>query len=318
MVSNSAFAGMRMVGAAEIRDRLTYDVCVPAVRGAMVAFSAGDTRQVLRSIIPLSDGRVFGVMPGALGERSLFGAKLISVAARRGRSSHQGLLVLFDPESGSPCCLADAGEITRIRTASTSAMATQALARDDASRLLILGTGEQAEAHVQAIASLRPLTATTIWGRSPDSAEKLAHRLSVEHGIFATATHDLETAAGQADIICTVTSASEPILFGRWVRPGTHVNIVGSSYAGPAEVDVDLVSMARFIVDSREGVLAQGAEFLAAKAAGRIDGSHIVGEIGEVLAGKIEGRQSGEQVTVYKSLGHIVQDLAAIRVLLND
>ena len=111
-------------------------------------------------------------------------------------------------------------------------------------------------------------------------------------------------------MVCTVTSAAEPILLGEWVRPGTHVNVVGSSYAGPAEVDNELVRRSRFVVDSREGVLAQGAEFLRAKAAGVVGDEHIVGEIGQVLAGDVAGRTSAEEITVYKSLGHVVQDLA--------
>jgi ornithine cyclodeaminase len=121
---------------------------------------------------------------------------------------------------------------------------------------------------------------------------------------------DVKTAVGEADIICTVTSATEPILKGAWVRPGTHVNLVGSGFAGPVEVDNDLVVRSRFIADSREGVLAQGAEFLRAKAAGLVGDDHIIAEIGQVLAGKIEGRRSAEEITVYKSLGHVVQDLS--------
>ena len=128
---------------------------------------------------------------------------------------------------------------------------------------------------------------------------------------YTNAARNVEEAAGWADMICTVSGATEPILKGAWVLPGTHVNVVGSSYAGPVEVDNALVVRSRFIADSREGVLKQGAEFLKAKEAGLIGDDHIVAEIGEVLAGKIEGRRSAEEITVYKSLGHIVQDLAS-------
>ena len=124
-----------------------------------------------------------------------------------------------------------------------------------------------------------------------------------------------QAAVAQADIVCTVTGAAEPILEGRWLAAGTHVNVVGSGVAGPAEVDSDLVVRSRFIADSREGVLAQGAEFLRAKAAGLVDDTHVVGEIGQVLDGALQGRQSKDQITVYKSLGHIVQDLAAAQAL---
>jgi ornithine cyclodeaminase len=134
---------------------------------------------------------------------------------------------------------------------------------------------------------------------------------------FTTAAN-VERAVAEADIICTVTSAPEPILKGEWVRPGTHLNLVGSGYAGPAEVDNDLVVRSRFIVDSREGVLDQGSEFLRAKNAGLIGDEHIVAEIGQVLAGEIEGRRYEEEITVYKSLGHIVQDLASAWALYSE
>lgn len=305
---------MRIIDREEVARRLTYDLCIPIVREAMIAFSKGETRQLLRSIIPLAEGRMFGVMPGALGERAPFGAKLISVFPEnfaKGKQSHQGLVVLFDPESGAPVCVVHAGEITAIRTAAASAVATDALARPEASRLAILGYGEQALTHARAIAKVRDLSEITIWGRSPDRAQALAAKLSAELGVAASAAPDVPSAVAEADIVCTVTTAKEPILKGAWVRPGTHLNLVGSSHAGPVEVDHDLVLRSRFIADSREGVLAQGAEFLNAKAAGLVGDDHVVGEIGQVLAGTLPGRQSPEQITAYKSLGHVVQDLSS-------
>jgi ornithine cyclodeaminase/alanine dehydrogenase-like protein (mu-crystallin family) len=310
---------MIMIDQEEVRARLTYEVCIPIVRDAMIAFSAGETRQLLRQIIPLADGRMFGVMPGALGERAAFGAKLISVFPdnfAKGIQSHQGIVLLFDPESGAPSCIAHAGEVTAIRTAAASAVATDALARPEASRLAILGYGEQAETHLRALRHVRPIASVTVWGRSPDRAQAFAARMGEETSLPVVASPDARTAVAEADIVCTVSGAAEPILMGAWVRPGTHLNLVGSSRAGPTEVDNDLVVRSRFVADSREGVLAQGAEFLNAKAAGLIGDDHIVAEIGEVLAGRIEGRQSPDQITAYKSLGHIVQDLASVQALM--
>jgi ornithine cyclodeaminase len=305
---------MRFIDREEISRRLTYDLCIPIVRDAMIAFSRGETRQLLRSILPLADGRLFGVMPGALGGRDVFGAKLISVFPEnfaKGVQSHQGVVVLFDPDTGTPVCILHAGEITAIRTAAASAVATDVLAHPDASRLALLGYGEQARTHARAISKVRKLSAVTVWGRSPERARTFATAMQAELGAPVTPAPTARAAVVDADIICTVTSAKEPILEGKWVRPGAHVNIVGSSYAGPVEVDNDLVVRTRFIADSREGVLAQGAEFLRAKQAGLIGDDHIVGEIGQVLAGDIPGRRNAEEITAYKSLGHIVQDLAA-------
>ncbi len=311
---------MKLIDRDEVRARLTYEVCIPLVRQAMIALSRGETRQLLRNILQLGDGRMFGVMPGAMGERAVFGAKLVSVFPEnhaKGVQSHQGVVVLFDGESGAPTCVVHAGEVTDIRTGAASAVATDALARPDARTLAILGYGEQARTHARAIAQVRRLERVTIWGRSADGVATVARDLASELGVPVTPAATVETAVADADIICTVSSAKEPILAGAWVAPGTHVNVVGSSFAGPTEIDHDLVVRSRFLADYREGVLAQGAEFLKAKAAGLIGDDHVVGEIGEVLDGKLEGRQSADQVTIYKSLGHIVQDLAAA-LALND
>jgi ornithine cyclodeaminase/alanine dehydrogenase-like protein (mu-crystallin family) len=304
---------MRFIDRQEVARRLTYDVCIPIVRDAMIAFSRGETRQLLRSIISLGQGRLFGVMPGAMGESATFGAKLVSVFPQNfalGIQSHQGLVILFDPATGAPVCVLHAGEITAIRTAAASAVATDALARKDAHRLAILGYGEQAATHARAISKVRHLESISVWGRSSERARAFTDRTQAELALPVDSARSVEEAVAEADIICTVTSATEPILKGAWVRPGTHVNLVGSGHAGPTEVDNDLVVRSRFIADSREGVLTQGAEFLRAKAAGLIGDDHIVAEIGQVLAGEIEGRRSPEEITVYKSLGHVVQDLA--------
>lgn len=305
---------MRVIDRQEVAERLTYDIAIPIVREAMIAFSTGQTRQLLRSIIPLADGRMFGLMPGAMGEDAPFGAKVISVYPEnfaKGRQSHQGLIVLFDPATGAPACVVHAGEVTAIRTAAASAAATDVLARPEASRLALLGYGEQAATHARAISKVRPLEQIAVWGRSSDRAEAFAAAMSAELGVPVTAFAQAEDAVADADIVCTISAAKEPILKGAWVAPGTHVNVVGSSYAGPVEIDDELVVRGRFIADSREGVLAQGAEYLKAKEAGLIDERHVVGEIGQVFAGQLEGRQNAFQVTIYKSLGHVVQDLAS-------
>ncbi len=305
---------MRFIGREEVSRRLTYDICIPLMRNAMMALSRGETRQLLRSILPLSEGRMFGIMPGAMGAHGPFGAKLISVFHgnfERGIQSHQGVIVLFDPESGAPVCVVHAGEITAIRTAAVSAVATDALARKDARRLALLGYGEQARTHARAISKVRNLESIVVWGRSPQRARAFAEEMSTELGVPVCAAPSAREAVAEAGIVCTVTSASEPVLMGKWVRRGTHINLVGSSYAGPAEVDNDLVVRSRFIADSRASVLAAGAEFLRAKAAGLIDDDHIVGEIGQILLGEIESRRDAGEITVYKSLGHVVQDLAA-------
>lgn len=309
---------MRIIDREEVAERLTYDLCIPLVREAMIAFSRGVTKQHLRSILPLGPKGVFGIMPGALAEGGMFGAKLIGVYPgnfAKGLQSHQGVVVLFEGETGAPVCIAHAGEITAIRTAAASAVATDALARPEATRMAILGYGEQAGTHAHAISHVRKLEGLTVWGRDAERARAFATATEAKLGIPVNVAQSVREAVAGADIITTVTNAREPILEGAWVAPGTHLNLVGSSGAGPSEVDHDLVVRSRFIADSREGVLAQGAEFLKAKEAGLIGDDHVVGEIGQVLGGDLPGRQSADQITVYKSLGHVVQDLAAAKAL---
>lgn len=313
---------MKVIGAEEVARRLTYAACIPLMREAMIALSAGRTKQLLRGIIDLDRGNAFGVMPGALDasvQGGAFGAKLVSVFpgnVAKGGLSHQGLVLLFDPETGAPAAVIDAGELTAIRTAAASAAATDALARPDAHRLAILGTGEQARRHIEAIRHVRPIDRVTIWGRDAHKAEALAADLPADLG--AEAAPDVAAAVAGADIVCTTTAAPEPILFAHQIAPGTHINLVGSSRAGPAEADNALVARARFFADHRAGVLAQGAEFLRAKAAGLVDDAHLLGEIGEVMAGTRPGRLTPQDVTIYKSLGSIVQDLAAAGWLVRE
>lgn len=296
-----------------VHAKLGMRECIALLHPAMIALARGETRQLLRGIIDLDHGRAFGVMPGALGCDAPFGAKLISVFPENfqlGKQSHQGGVLLFDPADGAPVALVHAGEVTAIRTAAASALATDALARAGAATLAVLGYGEQAAAHVVAMACVRPIAGVRVWGRDAEKATAFAARMTAQAGLDVRAAPTARDAVDGADIVCTTTAAAEPVLLGEWIAAGTHVNLVGSSRAGPVEADDHLVVRSRFFADHREGVLRQGAEFLRAKAAGLIDDDHVLGEIGEVLSGTLAGRMSDTDVTVYKSLGSIVQDLA--------
>ena len=300
--------------AAQVEALLDYPGCIAAMRAAMIALSSGERAQPLRQIWPVGDGEMWGIMPGELQALSTFGAKLVSVfhdPDRPGRTRHQGVVIAFDGVTGAVSCIADAEPITKIRTACATAAATDALARADADVLAIFGGGVQAEAHLRALPLVRKFREILLWGRSPEKARALAEAMSGLIGQPITSIADGADAARRADVICTVTSSPEPVLFDDWVKPGTHINLVGSSMLGPVEVDSALVARARYVADYRPGALAQGAELAAARAAGAIDDGYAVLEIGEVLAGRIAGRESDDQVTVYKSLGHVAQDLAA-------
>lgn len=304
--------------AAEVEDLLDYPGCIDAMRRAMIALSSGERPQPLRQIFPAGKDGVFGTMPGELAALSTFGAKLVSVfkdPEKPGRTRHQGVVIAYDGETGAVSCIADAEPITKIRTACATAVATDALARADAEVLAIFGTGLQAESHLYAMPLVRPFREILLWGQSPERTRELAGRMGKQLGREIIPLASAEDAARRADVICTVTSSREPVLLNEWVKPGTHINLVGSSILGPVEIDTPLVARARYIADYRPGVLAQGAELAVARDAGAVDDSHVVAEIGEVLAGRVEGRQDDDQVTIYKSLGHVVQDLASAAYL---
>lgn len=311
-VGGGEIGGMVVFDAQAVREHLRYDVAIPVVREAMLALSDGRVRQLLRSFIGMGEGRTFAIMPAALSNNGVFGAKLVSVFADgAGRKAHEGLVVLFDAETGAPICLADASEITAIRTAAASAVATDALARREAGVLAVLGLGKQAAAHIEALSKVRDLHEVRVWGRSMQNAETFAAEMTAATGLRVYAAASAAAATHDAEIVCTVTAAADPILTLASVAPGAHVNAVGSSGPGQAEIASDLVAVSRFIVDHREHVLAHGGEFLRAKAAGMVGDDHIAGEIGAVLSGALVGRTGPDEITLYKSLGHAAQDLAA-------
>lgn len=305
---------MIFVDAKKVREFLAYRECIPVMRNAMARLSSDETEQMLRQILPLDRARMFGVMAGTMGDERPWGAKLVSVTPVRNDpslSSHQGVIVLFEPERGTPTAIIEAGAVTAIRTASSSAMASDLLAIKDATSLAIIGTGEQALHHALAVREVRPIREIRIWGRSATKARSLASDIVDETGIKAVACDHVEDAAREADILCTVTSANEPLLFAHHVKPGAHINLVGSSFDGPREIDDELVALSRFFADSTDSVKAQGAEYRHALAAGAINEAHLLGEIGDVVTGRLAGRTHAKDITIYNSLGHIIQDIAA-------
>ncbi|MFC3051519.1 ornithine cyclodeaminase family protein [Kordiimonas pumila] len=299
----------------DVEKWLDYPGCIGAMRLAMAEFTGGGREQPLREVQQVrTELEMFAQMPGIAGEKIGFGAKVISVyylTDNLRRSAHRGVVVLFDTNSGEVLAVADAHEVTKVRTACASAMATDMLARKDSEVLSIFGTGTQAESHIKALLEVRPFRKVIIWGRPPGAGATFAERMSAE-GVRVDYVASAEEAAGQSDVICTVTGSRTPVVVRDWVKPGTHINAVGSSVKGPVEVDNALMRDSVYVADSCRSVRAAGAEFIAAIEAGVIDDSHMVGEIGDVLLGRIPGRENDEQITFYKSLGHVFQDLASV------
>jgi ornithine cyclodeaminase/alanine dehydrogenase-like protein (mu-crystallin family) len=311
---------IRVLRGAEVRELLPMRVCIELMRKTMIAVSQGRVVLPLRSVMPMPGERgKLGNMPGYLADPECFGVKLVSLIPHNKppeHSSHLGLVVLFETEHGCPVALVDAAEITAIRTAAASGLATQLLARPEASDLALLGAGEQAQTHLEAMLCVRALRRIRVWTRDPVKARDFAAREGAKHGVAIESSATVRDAVRDADIICTLTKSREPILEGQWIAPGAHLNVVGSSVATDAEIDTPAVVRGRLFVDCRNSTIHEGAEYLRALRAGAISPEHILGEIGEVASGSKPGRLAAEDVTLYKSLGVAPQDLASAHYVL--
>jgi ornithine cyclodeaminase/alanine dehydrogenase-like protein (mu-crystallin family) len=306
---------IRVLRAAEVQRFLPMLECIDVMRRTMIAVSERRVVLPLRSVMVMPGGLgMMGNMPGYLADPECFGVKLVSLIPRNKPpqySSHLGLVLLFEAEHGRPVALLDAAEITAIRTAAASGLATRLLARPDAGDLALLGAGEQAQSHLAAMLAVRTLRRIRVWARDKDKAAAFAKQEGERHGIHIEASETVREAVAGADIICTLTKAREPLLFGEWLSAGVHLNVVGSSIASTAEIDTPAVVRSRFFVDYRESTVNEGGEYLRALKSGAITAEHILGEIGEVANGSKAGRRTTADVTLYKSLGIAPQDLAS-------
>jgi ornithine cyclodeaminase len=298
------------------------------MREAMMAVSRGDVSLPIRQFMPVpgASGKL-ALMPGSLGTAgkgaaASFGIKLVCKYDRPpidGKpdplGTHVGMVLLFDSAKGVPLALVEGSSLTAIRTSAASALATDMLARKDATRLAIIGNGEQAMRHIAAMQQVRAIEHVTVWGRDPERAAQFAAEASARCALRVEPAASAAEAVADADIICTTTSAAEPVLHGVDLKPGQHLNLVGSAIPTTAEVDHEAVRCSRFYVDYRPAAMAAAGELLKAIAAGMVDEGHIVAEIGEVAADPTRGRTSPAEITSYKSLGVAAQDLAAAHAI---
>ena len=304
-----------IVNQEDVRRLLPMATCIDVMASALHTLAEGDAVQPLRSAMWLPDrSGLLGLMPAYLGgDVSVMGVKAISVMMgdHGDGDSHQGTVTLFDRKDGRPLAIVDARAITAIRTAAVSAVATRLLARQEASNLAILGSGVQARSHLEAIRTVRPLRRIRVWSRTAAHAQAYAEWAATEHGVTVEVSPTAQGAVTGASIVCTVTAAPEPILEGAWLSPGAHVNAVGSSVSFTRELDTAAVARSRLFVDRRESTVNEAGDYLFPLEEGAIDEDHIQAEIGDVLLGRAAGRQTGEEITLFKSLGLGVEDVAA-------
>ena len=306
----------------QVLEALSPEECADAMSEVLVATARGETYMPLRMIIgPPGASGLMGLMPAWRGqstrEQSVFSLKALCVIpdnpARR-LDTHQGVVALFDGEIGVPLAILDASAVTAVRTAAVSAVATAALAREDARVLAILGAGVQARSHVKALLRVREFEEVRVYAPNHDHAHAVIN--SIEHApgsgtLAAQVTSTAREAIVGADVVVTATSSRTPVLELEWLSPGTHINAIGASTPTSCELTAATVAACALYADSRESIRNEAGEFRATIEQGLIGEDHVRAELGEVLAGLRPGRETDGQITIFRSLGLAVEDLAA-------
>lgn len=307
-----------ILGHHDVETLLTYPDCIAAMEEVLASTArGGEVHNPLRSIVRPENAQGFlGLMPAYRGgAKPAFALKEICLFPgnpARGLDTHLGAVLLHSAETGELIGIFNASAITAIRTAAVSAVATKLLARDDAHTLAIIGAGVQAQSHLEAIPLVRNITEVRVCSRTRAKAERLSRTGAPPVQIF----DNVEDCVRGADIIVTATSSREPVLKREWIAPGAHINAVGSSIAAARELDSAAVAAASLFVDRRESTVNESGDYLMALRDGAIAGpEHIRAELGELLTGKAKGRTSRDEITLFKSLGIAVEDLASAQLL---
>ncbi len=308
---------------AEIEELLSVADCIPLMETALRELAEGGAHQPLRMIVqaPGAAG-ILALMPAYSARPTPeFGLKAVGVFpgnVAKGKDAHQGTVTLYDGETGELEALMNASAVTAIRTAAVSGVATKLLAREDAGTLAIIGAGVQARTHLLAMAAVRPVRVARVTSRDPERARRFVDEMRDRVTFPIEVAPSVEAALSGADLIVTVTNSAEPVLRRAWVSDGAHINAVGASVPSAREVDSATVAAARLFVDRRESTINESGDYLVPLGEGVIADDHIRGELGELLTGTVPGRRSETEITLFKSLGLAVEDLAAARFLVQE
>ncbi|RKE84655.1 ornithine cyclodeaminase family protein [Rhizobium sp. AG855] len=306
-------AGLLIIDGPTVEALVTQQDAIDLAEAALRKTSNGIAQQDIRRTLDLpgADGACLSVMYAAPADRPLFGAKVLSVSPQNfghGLPSHQGGVLLFEKEHGRPVALINGHAITGLRTPAASAVATRMLSRPEASSLAMIGYGEQAARHIEAIALVRPIRRVHVWGRDAQKAKQFAE-LQTAKGYPTTPHPTARDAVEAAEIVCTVTSAKYPVLEGKWISEGTHINAVGASIAALKELDADCVLRSSIWVDYMPMAMTSASDLFEPRADGSLDPAKIIGEIGAALNGAVRGRRDHSEITLYRSLGVPAQDI---------
>ena len=304
----------------QIRRLMPMAECIELMSGALAALARGDVYQPLRTIVRPPDARgLLGLMPAYRhGERGAFGLKAICVFPGNpsiGKDAHQGTVMLFSQETGEPLALMNASQITAIRTAAVSAVATDLLARPDANELGIVGAGVQARTHLVALACVRSIKHARVACRNRDHAEQLVLEMQDKVSFPIQVVSSNEEAVRDADIVVTATSAQEPVIKRSWIAAGAHINGIGTHSPNSREIDSETMAAARVFTDRRESLLNEAGDYVLAAEEGAITPESVVAEIGELVIGSKQGRRSADEITLFKSLGLAIEDVVSAEYL---
>ncbi len=307
-----------MLSAADVERLLPMADCIGVMEAALRDLAQGRVEQPLRQILrPAAAPGLMAFMPSyraADGRPGAFGVKCVGVFhgnVARGLDAHQGALLLFDGQSGEPLAALNASAITSIRTAAVSALATRLLARPDAGDLAIVGAGVQARAHLQALACVRRLRRVRVASRSMESARRFADEMAGKSPVPIEPVLRVQSAVRDADLVVTATSAALPVLCREWLAEGAHLNAVGASLPSRREIDGATMAAALLFVDRRESARSEAGDYVLALAEGSLGTERVLIELGEVIVGAKPGRRSAREITLFKSLGLAIEDLAA-------
>jgi ornithine cyclodeaminase len=300
----------------EVTELMPMADCITVMAEALAALARGQVHQPLRMVVRPPDAKgLMALMPAYVsGERAAYGLKAVCVFPHNvtiGKDAHQGSVMLFSARTGELLALMNASAITAIRTAAVSGVATRLLARQEAGDLAIIGSGVQARSHLAAMAEVRPIERVRVASRTLENAQKFAAKMSARYPFPIQAVDGVESAVRDANLIVTATTAAQPILQRDWILPGAHLNVVGSSIPTTREVDTATMAASSLFVDRRESTLNEAGDYLFAAQEGAIGPDHIKAEIGELLIGQARGRTSDDEITLFKSLGLAVEDLAS-------
>ena len=310
---------MLLVEEQQVRALLTPEKCLSAMRAALTDLELGRFAMPDRLICRMPNTAAFGFMPAYTG--AYFGAKVIAAYAPNMGTrypSHIGYVMLFESEHCTVCGLIEAGSITEIRTGCVSAAATDLLARKDASPLCRIGAGAQARSHLAAIRLVRKLSGVRVFDLNPLAAERFRAEAEEKYGLPVQVCGSVREAADGADIICTLTPAKEAYLTRDMVSPGAHVNAVGTFSPSTREAASDLVAASRLYSDYTPACKKESGEYLIPLSEGLIGADHIIGSVGELLLGRVPGRQTDRDITLFDALGLAVEDVAAARLVYEE